>query len=66
MLIRILYRNGKFDMVKPAILKELITSDKLKSFFRSEGWATVGVDPTRGMGGTYEGRERRKTLNMQL
>jgi hypothetical protein len=61
MLIRILYRNGKFDMVKLSILKELITSDKLKSFFRSEGWATVGVDPIRGRGGIYEGRERRTT-----
>jgi hypothetical protein len=66
MLIRILYQNGKFDMVKPSILDELIASGKLKNFFRSEGWVTIGIDSTRGMDGIYEGPERRKTLNMPV
>jgi hypothetical protein len=61
MLIRILYRNGKFDMVKPSILAQLIASDKLQRFFRSDGWVAVGFDPVRGIGGIYEGRERRTT-----
>lgn len=59
MLIRVIYQNDKHDMVKPHHLDELISSNKIKKFLRSQGWVTIGVDPVRGMGGTYNGPERR-------
>ena len=62
MLIRVVYKNGKFDMVKPFILDGLISSGKLKNFFRSGGWIIIGVHSMRGTGGVYEGPERRKTF----
>ena len=60
MLIKVMYQNEKYDMVKPSILEALLPSGKLKKFFRSGGWATMGIDPIRGKGGSYEGLERRK------
>lgn len=60
MLVRVMYQNAKFDMVKTFVLDELISSGKLKKFHRSQEWVTVGVDPVRGMGGSYKGPERRK------
>lgn len=64
MLIRVIYRNGKYDMIKPSFLDELILSKKIRSFMRSGGWATVGADPVRGAGGIYQGIERRRTSEL--
>ena len=60
MPIRVIYQNDGIDSVDPSFLDELIAANKIKKFFRSEGWTTVGTDPLRGRGGNYEGRERRK------
>ena len=65
MLIRVMYKNNKYDMVNPNAFDGLISSDKIIKFLRSEGWATVGVDPVRGRGGHYEGSERRKPQRIQ-
>ncbi len=59
MLIRVMYKDNKYDMVKPFSLDKLIMSGRIKKFLRSEGWATIGVDPIRGHSGSYEGQERR-------
>ncbi len=59
MVIRVMYYNNKYDMVKPSFLNELISSGKIKKFLRSDGWATIGISPIRGMGGAYRGPERR-------
>jgi hypothetical protein len=59
-LIKVMYQNGRYDMVKPSILEELLSLGKLKKFSRSGGLATIGIDPIRGLAGTYEGPERRK------
>jgi hypothetical protein len=66
MLIRVMYFNDKYDMVMPFILDKLIASKKIKKFLRSEGWATIGLDPVRGIGGSYRGPERRKASNYPL
>lgn len=66
MLIRILYLNNNYDMVKLFYLDELIVLRKIKKFLRSDGWATIGLDPIRGMGGSYNGPERRKPLIAHL
>ena len=42
MLIRVMYDDGKFDMVKPQRLDTLLTSGRLTSFMRSDSWAVVG------------------------
>jgi PAS domain S-box-containing protein len=59
MLIKVLYQNNEYDVVNPLLLDKLIASGKIKKFLRSEGWATIGIDPIRGTGGYYGGPERR-------
>jgi len=59
MVIRVMYHDKKYDMVKASALGELIVAGKIKKFLRSDGWATIGISPIRGFGGNYEGAERR-------
>lgn len=59
MLIRVMYQNGKYDMVHPYLLTELIALKKIRKFFRSGAWAVIGKDPVRGYGGKYYGPDRR-------
>jgi hypothetical protein len=47
MLIRVMYNDGKFDMVKPQRLDLLLESEKLHCFKRSKSWAVVGRDARR-------------------
>jgi len=55
------YRNNVEDIVPAPMLDKLITSGSIKQFFRpsEQRWIILGSDKTRGMGGTYEGIERR-------
>lgn len=63
MLIRVIYKDDKYDYVQDSRLEELIGSGKIKQFCRSDGWVTVGEDPVRGMGGiVYSGPERRRAV----
>jgi diguanylate cyclase (GGDEF)-like protein/PAS domain S-box-containing protein len=62
MLIKVMYQNNEYGTVNPFLLDELIASGKIKKFLRSEGWATIGIDPIRGTGGHYKGPERRIEL----
>jgi len=66
MLIKVMYKNNKYGMVKPFLLDELIASGKITKFLRSEGWVTVGVDRIRGDGDCYNGDERRKNSFLEL
>jgi hypothetical protein len=60
MMIRVMYSDGRFDLVKPSTLHQLLEENCLASFKRSSGWAVVGRDPIRGAGGTaYRGPDRR-------
>lgn len=61
MMIRVMYNDGRFDMVKPQLLDTLLTSQRVTSFKRAGGWAVVGRDPVRTSrrGGKYHGLERR-------
>jgi hypothetical protein len=56
------YRNNVEDIVPGPMLDELITSGSIKQFFRpsEQRWIILGSDKTRGMGGSYEGIERRR------
>jgi hypothetical protein len=68
MLIKVMYKDGKYGMVKPFLLDKLIASGKIIKFLRSEGWATIGVDRIRGTGNgaRYRGPERRKNSFIEL
>ena len=59
MLIRIMYEDERYDLVKPFVLKEFISEKRIRKFLRSDGWVTIGIDPVRGEGGPYSGPDRR-------
>ncbi|WP_282755202.1 GSU3473 family protein [Desulfuromonas thiophila] len=47
MLIRVVYTDGRNDMVQPFVLDRLIEEGALLSFQRATGWVVMGVDPVR-------------------
>jgi hypothetical protein len=60
MLIRVMYNDGKFDMVKPQRLDLLLEAEKLQCFKRSDSWAIVGRDTLRSSRSQgHKGVERR-------
>ncbi len=60
MLVRVHYKNGKYDYVHANAVEGLIETGAIHQLCRSAGWATVGVDPIRSKGsGLYTGPERR-------
>jgi len=61
MIIRVLYEDDRHDYVPAFRLDDLIAEGKIKKFYRSDGWVTIGKDPIRGVGGSrYNGPERRR------
>jgi hypothetical protein len=66
MMLRVLYRNSKYDMVKDSFLDGLIISGRIEKFRRAQGWVTIGRDATRGRGGVYDGPERRRPVTGAL
>jgi hypothetical protein len=62
MVIRVQYNDNRYDMVKDFWLDEMIASNKISRFCRSDGWVTIGVDPVRGTKKdvSYSGPERRR------
>jgi len=60
MMIRVMYTDGRFDMVKSQMLDNLLEENKVTRFMRSTGWAFVGRDPIRkGSSEGYWGEEQR-------
>jgi hypothetical protein len=47
MLIRVMYDDGKFDMVKPQLLDTLLRAESLTSYKNSKTWAVVDRDAIR-------------------
>jgi hypothetical protein len=60
MLIRVVYKDGTYDMVKEIILDKLVQSNRILKFYRSGNWAVIGNDPIRGIGGSSTGYRRRQ------
>jgi hypothetical protein len=62
MIIRVLYEDDRHDYVPAFRLDDLIAEGKIKKFYRSDGWVTIGKDPIRGGRSIskYSGPERRK------
>lgn len=70
MLIKVMYGDGRFGMVKPYLLDTLLEEQKVTGFMRSDGWVVVGRDIIRDQSSSqvYDGAERRgfHTLNTPL
>lgn len=61
MMIRVMYSDGNFDIVKPGLLHRLIEQESIAGFKRSTGWIVIGRDPIRTDRTTsYSGPERRQ------
>ncbi len=63
MLLRVMYHNQKYDLIKAARLNEMIEAGKITMFQRGGGWVRVGVDPIRSKktDSSYNGSERRQS-----
>lgn len=61
MLIRVQYNNEVYDYVPGRILDQQLARKNIKRFYRysEQKWVTIGIDRIRGIGGMYEGPERR-------
>ncbi len=60
MLITVMLQDGSMEYVSPQGLENLIASDQLFCFRRSEGWVVLGRDKVRDPGADFwGGRERR-------
>jgi hypothetical protein len=59
MLIKVMYKNETYDMVKPSLLSQLILSKKIKKFYRSGQWADIETDHIRRLVAPFAGSERR-------
>jgi hypothetical protein len=65
MLIRVMYDDGKFDMVKPQMLDTLLETKRITSFKRDKGWTVIGRDTIRSRSHSskgYAAPERRACL----
>lgn len=61
MMIRVMYSDGNFDIVKPGLLDRLIEQESIAGFKRSAGWIVIGRDPIRTDRTTsYAGPDRRQ------
>jgi len=47
MLIKVLYENNTYGMIKSSRLEEFIVSGSITKFFRSSGWVNINTDPIR-------------------
>lgn len=60
MMIRVMYPDGKTEMVRPPLLALLIKRERIQQFRRDNGWSVLGKDPIRQhQARDYPGPERR-------
>ena len=59
--IDVILKDGTYHHFTPRVLDVLLDSHRVHKFKRSNGWATVGIDPVRTSrsGNGYDGPERR-------
>ena len=61
MMIRVMYHDGKTEMVRQPLLRHLISTGKIQKFRRDDGWVTLGVDLIREKKRQpYSGEDRRE------
>ncbi|MCF6179251.1 MAG: hypothetical protein L3J63_07665 [Geopsychrobacter sp.] len=60
MLVRVMYEDGRFDMVRNDMLDILVANMKVRKIRRSSGWIDVERDQVRhSLGIPWSGDERR-------
>lgn len=47
MLIPIVYQDGRYDLVKPNLLDQMLENSAISRFRRSDGWVDVATGPLR-------------------
>jgi len=58
--VTVVYQDGMMDMVAPMALQQLIDTDEIVKFQRTESWVYPGIDPVRSsINSAYQGPERR-------
>lgn len=65
MFITVIYQDNKMGLVDASELDELIYSNKIKQFRRSEGWVTIGLDPIRRSRDQYGDQNRRRHIKIK-
>jgi hypothetical protein len=62
--IMVIYERDTDGITSRQCLNEMIASKRIIQFYREseKKWVTVGIDPIRGVGGIYDGPERRSPL----
>ncbi len=60
MLIRVMYKDNSFDMVRPEMLDLLLEKGSVSSFLRKEGWVVPEYDLLRRKRSVrFDGSDRR-------
>jgi len=60
MLVRVMYEDGRFDMVRNDMLDILVANMKVRKIRRASGWIDVAHDRVRrSLGLPWSGEERR-------
>ncbi len=59
-MIRVIYRDGKEDLVTQKFLDILLFMGEVQMFQREDDWAVVGVDPIRSESRRLFGGEDRR------
>ena len=60
MLVRVMYEDGSFDMVRNDMLDILVANLKVKKIRRNTGWVDVESGQIRkSLGNEWDGQERR-------
>ena len=62
MMIRVMYQNGDYDIVRNDVLDILVANHRVKKFMRTSGWVDVDRDVSQlrvGSNPYWEGDERR-------
>ncbi len=60
MMIRVVYKDGEEQLVRPQVLDKLIANNGILKFERSDGWAVLGESSMRAKGvAHYPERDRR-------
>lgn len=66
--IDVILKDGTYHHFTPRVLDVLLETNRVQSFKRDSGWATVGVDPVRKhrpcpATNSYHGPERRTDIH---
>jgi len=66
-MIRVIYRDGKEDLVTQKFLDILLFMGEVQMFQRDDDWAVVGVDPLRAESRQlFDGQDRRLHQQVDL